>query len=1854
MLLCIVMLSAGSAFAADNTALDTAADEIAIEENVLAVDDVAAETDDVVLAAANDNVVTNDTFFNYFDEDGTLLDNVTSDELIFEGEFSDLGFTYLTINKPITFTGNDAVFDGISFWLDSNEVTIDGFTITQTDVLCIHLEDTDNVTLSNNIFDFKAVEDNPSYGIYAIDADNLQLLNNTFSYVGNTDGTVLNNAICIKGNDEKETPASGVVVSGNTFEFELPSVDVGYDPDTWESTVMSEGIVFYYCEDLKFVNNDVNVKYNKATGSYDTLYAVSVKSDAYSFGEIQSSDVLIADNTITLDGHAYAYGVYVCADDFEVRGNEITVTGETYYADGINIDGPSTNGEVCDNDIVAVAPIASYGIYSYAWMGAVESVNVMNNTVTVGGYSAAGIELKVSDPVVTDNTIFVTGNYTYGVIASVIEDEIGATILRNDITVLGTNIGDEGTDDSFMTKNSIGIDVKGTALIENNTVESTNIGIKLVEDGAFTINSNDISVDANALIDSYGIYSHGLSNLTITDNEIEFVGNTDGTVVNNGLRIEGDDDELVPASSIVVTGNTFDLALPSVDVQYDWTTWEASYMSEGVIFYYCDDVKFVDNLVNVDYNDHISMYGYYDSLYAVSARSNAYIYGFDEDGELIYPVVCSNIAIDNNTIYINGYGCVYGVSVDAQEFEIANNDITVTADCYLAHGIDVNGPSENGDVVNNIVIAEAPMAVYGIYSYQMNGPIDAVNYIDNTIVIDGYSSAGMELAEANPVVTDNVVFVDGNYTYGIIVSVKDESAVVTRNYVEVRGTNNGTDATGDSIMTQNSIGIDVKGSALIENNTVVSTNIGIQLVEEGQITMEGNTINVTANTGLIDNHAIVASEIDLLKIINNEITYVGASNKTEDDVNAKAYALYVSDSEVEVVNNSFEITVPSIPNSWIPGEGDTWVRESYSEGLVFDECDFSFVTGNDISLKYDGGSYGSIYAVDVLDCDEFVIENNLIIASGESYLYAVIVEGNNFNISKNTIFAESEYYVCGVDIEESTGGIVELNKIVAVAPESVYPIYGGMVGEPSVEIADNELYGESYFVVGVELSGKEADIHDNLIAAVGNYTIGIGVYVDDLIATNNSIVSRASNIGNKSIWDSIGTETRGIKSVKATSTVIENEIETTGKYTVEVADGTVHDNHLIAEKLLGDNSVKANGAASVYNNTPLLKVVLFASDLEKVYDDGKLFEVTALDEDGDPVTNITLLAQVDSNFYVSTTDDKGTATFDIELPAGVYNVVTVFFGDKVYGPKEINNTITVTAKETMLIAPVYAEFTTIQVSELDAIVDLTLFDIDDKRLANKTIVIKINNESGEFITDENGTAKCGILEKAGNYTLTMEFAGDEYYQASNATTEISIVPVESEINAPESANFTTVEIEKGSSPFTLTLVSGDKPLANRTVKVTLNGKTNEYTTDDNGYVVYLVDAPVGEYTLEMAFDGDELYAPSNATAEITIISGETQIIAPESVNYTISYVLNGSARFNLVLMSGDTPLANRTVNVTFNGLTEELTTDDSGNAGYLVVAIAGNYTLEMAFAGDELYGPSNATAAITITPIQSQIWALSSVEYTIAQVTSGNATFFMALIDKDLNPIANRDINVTFNGVTKEVTTDENGLAKYAINATVGNYTIDMAFEADGFYTASNASSTVVIKAEPKQTKIFLRNALYFVMETKMVRVTLWDENNNPIANKTVHIAVYDSRYSGVTDENGTAYIRVGVGFGVHNATVSFDGDDEYAACNRTGNIRVIKETPSIMVRGDNTKFKVADTKIVKVYLWDRTSKPLPVGSKVAIKVNGQTYVGTTDADGIASIKIDINKAGTYNAELKYAGNSAYNAVTKGVKFVIQ
>ncbi|MER2013870.1 MAG: Ig-like domain-containing protein [Methanobrevibacter sp.] len=271
-----------------------------------------------------------------------------------------------------------------------------------------------------------------------------------------------------------------------------------------------------------------------------------------------------------------------------------------------------------------------------------------------------------------------------------------------------------------------------------------------------------------------------------------------------------------------------------------------------------------------------------------------------------------------------------------------------------------------------------------------------------------------------------------------------------------------------------------------------------------------------------------------------------------------------------------------------------------------------------------------------------------------------------------------------------------------------------------------------------------------------------------------------------------------------------------------------------------------------------------------------------------------------------------------------------------------------------------------------------------------------------------------------------------------------------------------------------------------------------------------------------------------------------------------------------------------------------------------------------------------------------------------AKYDAASKNIIATVKDANGNPVSGLKVGFAINGVKYE-TTDANGEAKYSTAGLVdGTYKVTVRAYGNEIYNNSNKETVTFTIGSKEKSKIFLRNALYFVTQVKMVQVTLWDGNNQPLANKTVSIRAYDSVWHGVTDENGDAFVRVGIGFGTHDATVSFDGDDQYFGSEKAGYIRVIKQTPSVMVRGADTMFKATNpVKIVKVHLRDRYDQPLPEGSKIVLKLNGKTYIGFTDAEGVARIAININTVGTFTAQAMYGGNSAYNPVTRDVKIRI-
>ena len=167
----------------------------------------------------------------------------------------------------------------------------------------------------------------------------------------------------------------------------------------------------------------------------------------------------------------------------------------------------------------------------------------------------------------------------------------------------------------------------------------------------------------------------------------------------------------------------------------------------------------------------------------------------------------------------------------------------------------------------------------------------------------------------------------------------------------------------------------------------------------------------------------------------------------------------------------------------------------------------------------------------------------------------------------------------------------------------------------------------------------------------------------------------------------------------------------------------------------------------------------------------------------------------------------------------------------------------------------------------------------------------------------------------------------------------------------------------------------------------------------------------------------------------------------------------------------------------------------------------------------------------------------------------------------------------------------------------------------------------------------------------------LTDANGNPIRNTPMQIGfngkVYDYEHNNIsTDENGIAKLQINLGYkGDYTFAICFLGNDDYNASFAVALIKVNVQKPKMTV--PNRSYKAsAKTKSLTVTFKTAKGNPI-VGKSVKFTVNGKTYKAKTNDKGVATVKVSLNKKGTYNFTVKYGGDSTYTAVTQKAKLTI-
>ena len=187
----------------------------------------------------------------------------------------------------------------------------------------------------------------------------------------------------------------------------------------------------------------------------------------------------------------------------------------------------------------------------------------------------------------------------------------------------------------------------------------------------------------------------------------------------------------------------------------------------------------------------------------------------------------------------------------------------------------------------------------------------------------------------------------------------------------------------------------------------------------------------------------------------------------------------------------------------------------------------------------------------------------------------------------------------------------------------------------------------------------------------------------------------------------------------------------------------------------------------------------------------------------------------------------------------------------------------------------------------------------------------------------------------------------------------------------------------------------------------------------------------------------------------------------------------------------------------------------------------------------------------------------------------------------------------------------------------------------------------------PIATNITVGNLAIKAGNVGNLKITLKDQNGNPLANKTISVLIDGKVFSsGTTDENGVLSVPVKYA----SATTKFvyvsfiDAEGKYVSSFNSAKITVIKKATALAAV--NTVFKVKKKKKVNVIL--KSEGKALAGKKVTITVNKKTFTAKTNAKGIAIVNVKIAKKGKFYAIVKFAGDGAYKPIAKKVLYTVK
>ena len=308
------------------------------------------------------------------------------------------------------------------------------------------------------------------------------------------------------------------------------------------------------------------------------------------------------------------------------------------------------------------------------------------------------------------------------------------------------------------------------------------------------------------------------------------------------------------------------------------------------------------------------------------------------------------------------------------------------------------------------------------------------------------------------------------------------------------------------------------------------------------------------------------------------------------------------------------------------------------------------------------------------------------------------------------------------------------------------------------------------------------------------------------------------------------------------------------------------------------------------------------------------------------------------------------------------------------------------------------------------------------------------------------------------------------------------------------------------------------------------------------------------------------------------------------------------------------------VYVDIAGKTFRNTFDSKGNANFdLNFISSGTWDTKISYRGDSNFGPFEINLPITIRPV---------IRLEVPDVTKdyGGPERLMITLTQSNSPIVDANVTININGQNYTKTTDIVGKTSLDLDLNAGSY------NATVFYKDISTTTKVIVN------KLATKNALYYNKNSPN-SFTLTAFIGSSTASGDMIFTVNGNDYPAKVSGGKATYTLNNLATGQYSAVANYKGDINY---NASVSNSVSFDVKIQLTAPDLIKYYHGPERFVVTVKED--NKPV-VGRNVTINLNGVPYTRTTDANGQASMAINLN-SGVHTAVSDFEGIKVKSTVT--------